>query len=417
MLKAHPQSVFAVLLFINIIGYVDRSMLLGFSPQITRDLELSNTQFGLLTGAVWVLSYGVMAVVCGALADRHSRTRIISVGMLIWSACTAASGFADGFGQMVLARIFVASGEAALVPAGTALLADLFDERRRGTVNGLFFTGIPLGIGLSYLLSGTVGSSLGWRNSFIVLGALGIVMAVALWLVKDDARASDASSDPVEVRHRRPGAHLRAVLRLLDERRELIYAIAGLVCVHFSLASNYFVQLWLTRDLGADPATIARQIGVLQIVFGCLGAGLGGVISDWIVRKTRFNAATFPIAALLLCLPLMIAGRFAAVGQGMLYAGLAASFLLPFSVYGSSFSIFQKSAPPALRSTITGVAMMSLNIVTMALGTLFAGWLGDRLASTGNATPLTWVMLAFDGLTSLALIGYIGAARMLPRGS
>jgi MFS family permease len=133
------------------------------------------------------------------------------------------------------------------------------------------------------------------------------------------------------------------------------------------------------------------------------------------MRNTRFNAAMLPIVALLLCLPLMVASRFSAVGQGLLYVGLAASFMLPFSVYGSTFSIIQKSAPLALRSTVIGVMMMSLNIFALSLGTLFAGWLSDRLASTGSATPLTWVMLIFDGLTALALIGYIGAARMLPK--
>ena len=83
MLQRFPYIVLGALLFINIIGYVDRAMLLGFSPQITGDLQLSNTQFGLLTGAVWVVSYGVMALVCGSMADRYSRTRLISVGMFI----------------------------------------------------------------------------------------------------------------------------------------------------------------------------------------------------------------------------------------------------------------------------------------------------------------------------------------------
>lgn len=131
------------------------------------------------------------------------------------------------------------------------------------------------------------------------------------------------------------------------------------------------------------------------------------------MRHTRQTAALLPIVALVLCLPLMVLCRFSAAGQPLLYIGLAASFLLPFSIYGSTISIFQLAAPLVLRSTIIGVAMMSLNIVTMALGTLFAGWLADHLAVAGYATPLTWVMLTFDGLTALALFGYMNAAREL----
>lgn len=420
MLKDYPRLVLGVLLFINIIGYVDRSMLLGFSPQIVGDLKLSNTQFGLLTGAVWVVSYGIMAVICGSMADRYSRTRIISVGMLIWSACTAASGFAETFGHMVAARVLVASGEAALVPAGTSLIADLFDERRRSSANGLFFTGIPLGIGLAYLVSGTIGASVGWRQSFVILGVLGIIVSAILWFVRDDVRKSPGGAQAPEdggkqVGKIKAGAQFRAVLRTFAERPVLIFTLAGFVCVHFAVAGNYFVQLWLVRELGADPATIARQIGLLQILFGCVGAAGGGWLADRLARRSRFGPAALPIVALLLCLPLMMLSRFAAGGEMSLYVGLSASFLLPFSIYGSSIGIFQKTAPVMVRATIMGIAMLSLNIVTMALGTLFAGWLADSLAHAGSSTPFKWVLLTFDGLTALALIGYVLAARCLSR--
>lgn len=418
MLQRYPRLVLGTLLFINIIGYVDRSMLLGFSPQITGDLTLSNTQFGLLTGAVWVVSYGVMALVCGSLADRYSRTRIISVGMLIWSACTAASGFAETFGHMVAARVLVASGEAALVPAGTSLIADLFDENRRSTANGLFFTGIPLGIGLAYLISGTLGASVGWRASFMILGAIGVTVSIMLWFARDDlrkhataAQTSEAGGSAAEKVNAR--TQFRTVLRTFADHPVLTFTMAGFVCVHFAVAGNYFVQLWLVREVGVDPASIARQIGLLQILFGCLGAAGGGWAADWMSRHSRFTPAALPIVALLVCLPLMMACRFAAGGEALLYLGLSASFLLPFSIYGSSIGIFQKTAPVMVRSTVMGVAMLSLNIVTMALGTLFAGWFADALGQAGSATPLKWVLLTFDGLTALALVGYLGAAKHL----
>ncbi|MGN5480777.1 MFS transporter [Cupriavidus basilensis] len=140
---------------IHLLAHIDRNMLLGFSPQIIKDLAINNAQYGFLAGAVWVLSFGVMAMIMGALADRFSRTRIIAAGILIWSVCTWASGHAQSFEQMAIARFFVASGEAALVPAAVSLLAELFPEKRRGTAMGLFFMGIPLGIGCSFLLAGT----------------------------------------------------------------------------------------------------------------------------------------------------------------------------------------------------------------------------------------------------------------------
>lgn len=413
MLKRYPYLVLGVLLFINIIGYIDRALILGFSPQITSDLRLTNTQFGLLNGAIWVLSYGVMAIVCGSLADRYSRTRLISIGMLIWSICTGASGFSENFGHMVIARFFVATGEAALVPAGTALLADLFDEKHRATANGLFFMGIPLGIGLAYVLSGTIGASLGWRGTFFILGGLGAVIAIALWFVKDDARDPSHAKLVSEMPKLNPKTQVQNIQRALMENPVLIYTTIGFVGVQFSIAANYFLQLWLVRELGADPASIARQIGLLQIGAGIAGAACGGMLSDWIVRNTRSGPALLPIVVVCVSLPLMALSRFAELGSAQLYLGLAVSFLLPFSVYGGSIGLLQQESPVHLRSSIIGLQMLSVNIIAMALGAFFAGWLSDFLAASGNATPLRWVMLTFDGLGMLALIGYVGAARAL----
>ncbi|KAF7960255.1 hypothetical protein AWV80_35485 [Cupriavidus sp. UYMU48A] len=140
--KKSPSAVLATLLTIHLLAHIDRNMLLGFSPQIIKDLAINNAQYGFLAGAVWVLSFGVMAMIMGTLADRFSRTRIIAAGILIWSVCTWASGRAQSFEQMAIARFFVASGEAALVPAAVSLLAELFSEKRRGTAMGLFFMGI-----------------------------------------------------------------------------------------------------------------------------------------------------------------------------------------------------------------------------------------------------------------------------------
>lgn len=167
------------------------------------------------------------------------------------------------------------------------------------------------------------------------------------------------------------------------------------------------------RELGFEQASIARQLGLLQILLGCLGAAGGGWASDWIMRHSRFSPAALPILALAVCLPLMFASRFASAGEPLLYLGLGASFLLPFSIYGSSLGLFQRTAPVMIRATVIGIAMLSLNIVALSLGTLLIGCMADVLAHSGNATPLKWAMLTFDSLTALALVGYLGAAACL----
>ncbi len=407
MLKRYPRCVLGVLLLINVFAYIDRSMLMGFSPQITQDIGLDNTEFGLLSGAVWVFAYSLMVLFLGTLADRCSRTRIIAGGMLVWSLCTAASGLAQNFEQMVLARFLVAAGEAALVPAATALLADLFDGRHRSTANGLFFMGIPLGIGLAYLLSGAVGPQVGWRGTFIALGVIGVLLATLLAFVRDDGAGGESAHGEAFL------PQMQAILEQLRCQPALLWVIAGFVAVHLVFAQASFLQLWLVRELGAEEAGIARQMGVLQILFGCLGAAGGGIAADRLAHGLGRRLALFPALMLLICLPLMLASRFVELGSPLLYVGLAASFLLPFSIYGSTLSLLQGSVPQQLRASIVGFTMMCLNVIAIALGSLLIGALSDHLATLGHSRPLTLVLLGSDLLVGLALPCFLRAARAL----
>ena len=409
MIQRHPRLLLAFFLLINIIAYIDRSMLLGFSPQITRDLALTNTQYGFLSGMVWVFSYSAMVLVFGVLADRVSRTRLIAVGLLVWSACTAASGLAQDFGHMVAARLIVASGEAALVPSATALLADLFDPRRRSSAHGLFFTGIPLGVGLSYVLSGTIGADFGWRHTFLGLGVLGVACAIPLWFIEDTLSGQSRQHVPAK----RPTAG--AILRELAARPAVLFTILGVILVHLAMAEFSFLQLWLVRERGADPAELARRIGLLQILFGCLGAASGGWCADRLAARSRKGLALFPVLILAVCVPIMFVSRFATLSSPLPYAGIAASAFLAFGIYGGSFAMIQSSVPNWMRSTVVGIAMMLLNIFAISLGTLGAGYVSDRLAQAGNRTPLTLVLACLDLCIGLAIVAYLAAAKTMPK--
>jgi predicted MFS family arabinose efflux permease len=407
MLKRYPWVVLGVLLFINIIAYTDRNLLVSFAPQITDELKLNNTQLGFLAGVVWVLSFGFMALFLGSLADRFGRPRIIAGGIFVWSLCTAASGFAENFPQMVVARFFVATGEAALVPAATALLAEIFDARHRSTANGLFFMGLPLGAGLAFVISGTVGATIGWRHTYMALGMLGVAIAAALAFVHEEREKHAQELGEPFVRQ------VRVVLRELSHRPAVMLVMAGFVIVHVIFAEMSFLQLWLVRERGANAAFIAERIGWLQIVFGGLGALVGGIAGDRLSVRFRGGHATYPAIAGLICVPLMIGCRFADVGGPLFYAGLVASIFLPLSLYGSSLTLIQSRMPDSMRSTIIGFTMLCLNVFALALGNLAAGAASDYLAAQGHPAPLTTVLVAMDCVVGLSVVCFLAAARLI----
>ncbi|HVN33836.1 MAG TPA: MFS transporter [Casimicrobiaceae bacterium] len=404
--KGSPRAVLIALLVIHVLAHVDRNMLLGFSPQITQDLALTNAQYGFLTGAVWVLSFGVMAVFMGSLADRFSRTRVIAAGILAWSVCTAASGAAQSFEQMVAARFFVASGEAALVPAAVSLLIELFTAERRGGAVGAFFMGIPLGIGTSFLLAGTLGATEGWRSTFMMLGAIGVTIGLPLLLLRDHRGAQGEAPRGAPL-----GQQIRDVIATLRASRTVQLVIVGFVLAHLAFVGLAFMQLWLVRERGVDPAGVARQIGALQIVFGVLGSLVGGVLGDRLARRMPGGHAGFMCALVALCTPLMIVARFVPAGSVLLYIGLCASFFLPLSLYGPALALIQGLTPPQMRSTVTGVTMMLINVIAIAIGNLAAGAASDRLAEAGWGSPLTAVVLASDLFVLLGALFFALAAR------
>ena len=404
--KKNPVAVLAVLSVIHLLAHIDRNMVMGFSPQITRDLDLSNTQYGFLVGAVWVLSFGVMAMFMGTLADRYARPRVIAAGIAIWSACTWASGQATSFEQMILARFFVASGEAALVPAAVSLLIELFAEKRRASVVGVFFLGIPLGIGISFLLTGTVGATLGWRGTFSWLGIVGVAIALPLSLLSEARGQKDppARGEPF-VRQ------IGAVWTALRTTPALGQVIFGFVLIHVAFAGLAFVQLWLVRERGLDAADIATRIGGLQLLFGAIGSLSGGVLADRLAGRFRGGHAGFVVLMIVLCTPLMMSCRFTPAGSGIFYTGLCAGFFLPLAVYSPSLCLIQNLVPDNMRSTITGVTMMCINVVAIALGNLTVGWTTDHLLAAGSPHAYTWVLLGTDLVVASAALMYGLASR------
>ena len=404
--KKSPCAVLATLMVIHLLAQVDRNILLGFAPQITGELAINNAQYGFLVGAVWVLSYGVMAVFLGALADRHSRPRVIGAGMLVWSACTIASGYVQNFEQVVAARFLVATGEAALVPAATALLMELFSEKRRGTAMGLFYLGIPLGIGCSFLLAGTLGAAHGWRTTFHFLGLAGIVIGLPLMLMSDKR-----SSHAVQERGASLTTQMAAVFAELRNNRVVRYTVAGFVLAHLVYPGISFAQLWIARERGMDPATIATTMGVMQIVFGSLGALAGGVLSDRLAPRFKGGPASVLVLLVLVSAPFMIAYRLVPADSPLFYVGMAVGIFMLMSLYGCATTAIQGAVPVRMRSTVMGCSMLLLNLFSVALGTFVVGWISDVLTTAGVASPLSRVLLVSDILALLlgGLFFYVAA--------
>jgi MFS family permease len=201
--EAYAWSVVAILIFAYTISFVDRQIMALLIQPIKADLQINDTQIGLLHGLAFAVFYTLFGIPIGRMADSKSRKWIIIVGISIWSAMTAACGLAKSFTQLMFARIGVGVGEASLSPSAYSMLSDYFPREKRGRALSMYGTGIFLGSGLAFLLGGKVvaytmmaesfslpllGELRPWQMAFMLVALPGILAVMLMGLVKEPLR-------------------------------------------------------------------------------------------------------------------------------------------------------------------------------------------------------------------------------------
>ena len=387
-------------LLLHVLNQVDRNLIASFGPEIVRDLGLSRTEFGFVSGMAFTVFYALTALAAGVLADRFGRTRILALGLAIWSGFTALSGAARGFLSLAAIRPVVATGEATLIPAATAILSERFSPARRATAIGIFFMGVPLGVGASFFLAGKLGPVLGWRGVFVALGLIGLLFVAGVLALKDKGvpSASGLAEPPRTAR-----AVLDDLFRELRSNSDFRLGLAGSVLMHVYLAGGPFVKLWLVEERGFASERIAMTYGAAVLVFGVIGAGLGGTLADWYAKRFRGGRATFLALFVTMLAPFIIAFRFAEPGSLLFYAGMAAGILFFSSFYGPAFAVLQSVTPQRLHASATGLSMLLVNVLALGLGSLAIGAVSDMLLARGSHQALTLPLIVAD-LTSLLTI-------------
>jgi MFS family permease len=395
-----------LLIFLNILNMVDRSLIASFGTEISHDLNLTDTQFGLLVGPMFVFFYAMMGLFVGRMADMVHRPKLIAVGVLVWSVLTAVSGAARSFLHIGLARMFVGVGESCLSPAAMSMLSDMFPPAKRGMASGLYYLGLPLGAGASYIIAAELGPVLGWRNCFYVLGGLGLLLVPAILLLRDPQRGRfDNPEQKDRVDSTGVIDSMRQVFAVAKKTPALAWAMIGAVFMHLPLGSGQFVQIWLVRERGYDASGMAL-FGLLFIVFGIIGILIGGLASDWYIKHFKGGRLRFLAVFLLIITPFFISFRFVSPDSPLFYVGMCAGFLSLTAFYGPVFSTVQDLSPTKLRGVTTAVLLLMCNLVGIGLGGLATGVLSDFYSGQGVLEPLTLALLSIDLVGILTITSF-----------
>ncbi len=269
-----------LLLFINTMNFFDRQILGAVAEPVRKEFNLDDSQMGML-GTAFTLLYAVVGVPLGRMADHMSRTRLLSVGVFVWSILTAASGWAQSYWQLFAIRLGVGVGEATCAPAATSLISDYYPARSRGMAMSIFMLGLPIGIGLSFLVSTTIEKEYGWRTAFYVAGLPGLVCAFLVLLLREPKRGQAESAAHHAATSDRPTGN--PYLEVLSTPTVWWLILSGAIHNFNMYALGGFLAAMLIRYHGVD----GREAGLIAMSAYGLSGIPGLLIGGWAADRLR----------------------------------------------------------------------------------------------------------------------------------
>ena len=364
----------ALLCAINTLNFFDRQVMAAVAEPIRREWALGDAAVGAL-GTAFTLLYAVVGIPFGRLADRARRTRILAAGVLAWSVLTALQGLARSFSQLLVLRLLVGVGEATCAPAATSLIGDLVPPEKRSRALAVFMLGLPLGLGLSYAVSGWVAQGWGWRTAFFVAGPPGVLCAALALALREPARGARPDAGR--------GAPLASPYRRLLAIPTLWWIIASGALHNFNMyALGTFLSPYLIRVHGLD----VRQAGLVAMLAyglsGIPGMLLGGLAGDALRRRGPAHRLLLGAGLFLCAGPLIFFALRQPAGHVLAFAillGLACAAMAAY--YAIVYAALQDVVPASLRGTAMAVYFLAMYVLGAAFGPVATGLLSDRLTT------------------------------------
>jgi MFS family permease len=361
-----------VLFAINMINFFDRNMFGAVGEAVRREWGLGDAAIGLVSTS-FTLLYAVVGLPFGRLSDRMSRTKILSVGLFVWSFLTSASGLARSYWQLFAVRLGVGVGEATCAPAANSLIGDLFPTSRRAWALSIFMLGLPIGNGLAYAVGGPITQAYGWRTAFFVAGIPGLLCVLAVrWLAEPPRGTLEAHGVGERCR---AGSPYRVVLSLPT----MWWLIASGALHNFNM---YAIAQFLSPFLIRFHHVTIKDAGLLStVVYGLSGIGgllVGGIAADAAYRRRVDGRLLVGGAAVAVASPLM----FLALGRP---AGDVAGFAVLmgtgcgviYAYYSCVYSTIQDIVEPSLRATAMALYFCAMYVLGASLGPVATGLASD----------------------------------------
>ncbi len=381
--KLYPRTALALLTALNLLNYIDRSVLFAVQDLVKAEFHRSDLAFGLLT-TVFFIFYMCAAPFMGPLSLRFSRKRVIVTGALVWSFATLLTAFTKNFDELLIRHTMVGIGEASFVILSPTFVADMFPPEKRGRVMGVFYLAIPVGTALGYLLGGVMGPKYGWRTPFYVGAAPGVLLALLLLLIPEPVLGQFDSPESK--------APERDTLKSLVRNPAFLTATFGMAMMTFALGG---LQVWmptfLHRAHGYSLQKAGLVFGLSTLVNGLVASLAGGWISDRLLRRTKSAHYLVSAVSLGLGIPAMCVALFTS-GRPMLVGIFVSEFLLLLNTGPLNAAVIN-SVGPHVRAAALAANIFVFHLLGDVPSAALIGYISDKyslqLAFLGPVIAIT----------------------------
>jgi MFS family permease len=413
--KGYRYLVVTVLAVVYTFNFMDRQIMSILQEPIRKELSLSDTQLGMLTGLAFALFYTTFGVLLAWAADRYKRIWIMAASCAVWSLFTAFCGMATNFAQLALSRVVVGIGEAGGSPPSYSLISDYFPPKERGVGLALYSLGVPIGSMLGAALGGAVAAQYGWRVAFIAVGLPGLLLAlVMLLLVREPKRGG---LDPLlagAVAHDPAPPMLVAIAGFFANRTLVLTAISSALSAFVGYAMLNWNPSLLIRVKGMSLGEVSAYYSMVLGITGIIGTFGAGWLVDRLSLKDSRWYAWVPAIAFTLTLP-ALAGLVWAPSWPIALLFLAVPSLLNNMYLAPALTVVQNAVPPARRTMSGAILLFILNLVGLGGGPLYVGYISDHAKAQYGEHSLIIGFAALFPVIVLTILAHIAASLSIAR--
>ncbi|MEW2353039.1 MFS transporter [Spirillospora sp. NPDC029432] len=280
------------------LNYADRAVIGVAAPVIMSELGISKSAFGWILAA-FAFTYSPFGFIGGWLADKYGPRRVMGWAAIVWSLFTALTAAGIGFVSLLIIRLLFGCGEGPQATVTAKVMHNWFPKRELGMAVGVANAATPLGgaIGTPVVVAIMSATQDNWRLPFIIFGAIGIFFAIGWFVVVRDTPEEHPRVSPAELAYIRQDVEEEKAAEDAGPwwRQLRLPAVWATAIAFFGYAwilwtfLNWF-PTYLMDERGIDLDGLALGAAVPWIG-GCVGLALGGIFTDWLVRRTGRSSA------------------------------------------------------------------------------------------------------------------------------